>query len=213
VQIMEEAQQDRIAAKARELHAEARKLLAWLKQSNVQREFARHGVVVSWIAGGIAIAVGVGFGANSGNNWLAAKWTAIGVYAAWMGAGSILLILGWVLSGFAEEDMPKEPWAALIWSGIRGLATWVAAWLLADSAGGLFWGWSNAAGSAPLLWAARLNAGLVAYFACWGFGVALMPMLDIGLTAVRQGRRSVMSSQPVPSPILWGLRSLSRGRR
>jgi hypothetical protein len=197
-----EEEQYRITAKASELCANARKLLDWLKGSNAQREFARHGVVASWIAGGIAIAIGVGFGANSGRYWLEAKWTAIGAYAAWMGAGSILLILGWVLSGFAEEDVPKEPGAALIWSGIRGLATWVAAWLLADSAGGIFWGWSNAAGSAPLLWAARLNAGLVAYFVCWGFGLALLPVLDIGLTAASFPSRSrsapIIRDLPIP---------------
>ena len=208
-----EEERHRITAKARELRAQARERIAWFKETNVRREFARHGVVASWIAGGIAIAVGVGYGANSGNYWLAAKWTAIGVYAAWMGGGSILLILGWVLSGFAEEDMPNERSAALIWSGIRGLFTWVAAWLLADSAGGFFWGWSNAAGSAPLLWAARLNAGLVVYFVCWGFGLALMPVLDIGLTAARQSGRSVMSGQSIPSPTPLELRALSQGRR
>jgi hypothetical protein len=130
-----------------------------------------------------------------------------------MGAGSILLILGWVLSGFAEEDMPKEPRAALMWSGVRGLANWVAAWLLADGARQLCWGWSNAAGSAPLLWPVRLTAGLVTYFICLGLVLALALVLDIGLGAIRQGRRSVMSGQPIPSPIPFGLRALSQGRR
>src|SRR5262249_1138506 len=111
VRTMEEAQ-NRITAKARELRAEALKLLACLGQPNVQWEIARHGMFASWIAGGIAIALGAGYVASSGSYWPAAKWAAIGVYAAWMAAGSILLILGWVLSGFAEEDMPKEPWAA-----------------------------------------------------------------------------------------------------
>jgi hypothetical protein len=208
-----EEEQDWITAKARRLRAETRKLLAWLKESNVQRGFARHGVVASWIAGGIAMAVGVGYGASSGNYWLAEKWTAIGAYAAWMGAGSILLILGWVLSGFAEEDMPKEPRAALIWSGSRGLVTWVAAWLLADSAGELYREGLNATCAAPLLWAARLSAGLVTYFVCLGLGLALTLVLEIGLVAVRQGGRSVMSGEPIPSPILLGLRALSRGRR
>jgi len=197
---MEEAQ-NRITAKARELRAEALKLLACLAQPNVQWEIARHGMFASWIAGGIAIALGAGYVASSGSYWPAAKWAAIGVYVAWMAAGSILLILGWVLSGFAEEDMPKEPWAALIWSGIRGLVTWAAFWLLADSAGELCWGWSSAA---PLSWPVRLSAGLLTFLVCLGLGVALTLLLDIWLAEVRQGRRSALGGEPSDHPSAAG---------
>jgi hypothetical protein len=158
-----------------------------MKATSIQTGFARLAVVASALAGATGLAVGVMYAANTGNYWLATKWTAIGAYTAWTFAGTIFLILGWVLSGFAEDDragLPKEPWGALIWSSVRVLIAWVVAWLAADRAGDFV------GDSSPVLflWAARLVGGVVTYVVCWGLGFALTLVVGMGLALVQRRR-------------------------
>jgi hypothetical protein len=89
-----------------------------VRSSQVKRGFHRLAVVVAYLLAGLTLLIGLVIAIQTGEYWQTAQWTiACAVGVAIVGQVAIVVV-GWVVAGFAGivDDVPGEPmnWAIVI---------------------------------------------------------------------------------------------------